>query len=513
MNDLQTAPSKPFTPSVHQQAFFDWIAKGRGSLLLIAVAGSGKTTSVIQGQRFIPEGKSVQLLAFNTTIAKELKERLAKLGTEIGRPFAGWRAGTFHSLGFGAVCRKLGMKPNQMITEGNKLDKICRGWLGEEQRDVYGSFICRLVGLAKGEGIGALVPDTEDRWYALISHHDLYLEAEEATEAEAVALARQLLVRSNEAAKQGHIDFDDMLYLPILWKLRLWQNDWVLIDEAQDTNPVRRALAKLALKPGGRLVAIGDPRQAIYGFTGASHDAMELIRREFSCAELPLSVSYRCSKAAIRRAQTKVSHIEAHAGAIEGEDLALGFDEAAARLGAHDAILCRQTAPLIGAAYRLIAKGVGCTILGRDIATGLVNLIKKQRAAGIDRLIEKLEAYRSREVAKHTAKGEEQKAEAVSDRVDCISVCIENLPENERTVPKLIAQIEGMFSDTNGVLTLATVHKAKGKEWDNVAILEPELMPSRWARQEHQRLQEENLMYVAWTRTKGDIIDIVTEGK
>jgi len=84
--------------------------------------------------------------------------------------------------------------------------------------------------------------------------------------------ARSLIQASNESAKLGMLDFDDQLYLPLLWKLRLFQNDFVFIDEAQDTNPVRRALAKLALRPGGRLIAVGDPRQAIYGFTGASHE-------------------------------------------------------------------------------------------------------------------------------------------------------------------------------------------------------------------------------------------------
>lgn len=93
------------------------------------------------------------------------------------------------------------------------------------------------------------------------------------------------------------IDFDDMVYLPLVFKLRLFPQDWVLIDEAQDTNPTRRALAARMLKPGGRVIAVGDPRQAIYGFTGADNDALEQIAAQFSCKRMPLTVSYRCPQA------------------------------------------------------------------------------------------------------------------------------------------------------------------------------------------------------------------------
>lgn len=501
-----------FTPSRDQAAFYDWMLNGSGSATVRAVAGSGKSTTILEGQMHIAQHQTVLLLSFNADITRTNKEKLAKLGEDHGRSFPRTTVRTFHSVGFSAVCKHMGWNPREVTTDGRKCLKMARNWLGPDVFEIYGSFIAKLVGLAKGEGIGALVPDTEDRWYALVNHHDLYLTSDDGNEAEAIALARELLQRSNQAAKsEGLIDYDDQLYLVCLWKLRLWQNDWVFIDESQDTNPVRRALAKLALKPGGRLVAVGDPRQGIYGFTGASHDAMDLIRREFNCKELNLGVSFRCSHAAVGAAKKWVDYIEAFEHAAQGEELTLSLTEALGKLTSHDAILCRNTAPLIGLAYKIIATGRGCTILGKDIATALVDLIGNMRAKGIVHLMEKLEAYRDREVAKFTAKGEEQKAESINDRVDCINIVINHLHENERTVPKLVSKLEGMFSDNNGVLTLSTVHKAKGKEWGNVAIYKPELMPSKWARQDHQMAQEENLQYVAVTRTKGGLYWVVGE--
>lgn len=468
-----------FAPSAYQARIFSWIATGSGSAIVRAVAGSGKTTTSVYGLSYIP-------------------------GVDLTRA----SASTFHSAGFSALRKR----SNSWTVDGKKMVKMLDERLSPRENDLYGAFVAKLVGLAKGQGLGAIAADNEESWLDLISHHDLSLDSEDASEAEAVTLARKALEWSNTAAeKTGLIDFDDQLYLPLKWRLRLWQNDFVIVDEAQDTNPVRRALAKLALRPGGRLMAVGDEKQSIYGFTGASTDAMELIKREFACVELPLTVSYRCSRAVVERAQALVPYLEAAPSAVTGSCTTAKLEDALKRLGDHDAILCRNVAPLIELAFAIIAKDRGCHVLGREIGAGLINLVKKQNAKGVDRLIEKLKAYQEREVAKFTAKGEEQKADALTDRVECIMIMIGKLGENERTIPALLAKIDSLFSDTNGVLTLSTMHKSKGREWEHVGIYRPELCPSKWARQDWQREQELNLQYVAWTRAKIDLIDILND--
>lgn len=510
MNAIAPAP-RQFIPSTYQQAVFDWVVYGQGSCVMIAVAGSGKSTTIEHCLPLIPETALVKVLVFSADIAKDWKQRIANLSgrhAAEGRSFHNVSTGTFHGMGFSAVCRRLNLRADQVTIDTGKCRKILRENLGELDMELYADFACKLVGFAKGEGIGALVPDTEDRWFDLIRHHDLSLDSEDADEVRGVDIARKLLWESCEIAKQGIIDYDDQLYLVAKWRLSLRQHDFVFVDEAQDTSPIRRALVKLALAPGGRLIAVGDPSQGIFGFTGASHNALNLIKAEFNCIELPLTVSYRCPQAVVRQAQTIVSHIEAAPGAIEGVVNTLDINDALKLLDAHDAILCRQTAPLVSLAFGLIARGRGCTILGKDIGQGLVKLVKSMKAGPLDpvgegngrSLIERLAAYQGREVAKHMAKGEEQKAESVTDKVNCILTVIDALPENARNVQSLVYRIEKMFSDTNGVLTLATQHKSKGKEWAKVAILQPELNPSKWARQDHQMKQEQNLMYVAWTR-------------
>jgi DNA helicase II / ATP-dependent DNA helicase PcrA len=503
-----------FVASQYQAAVFDFIERAKGSAIVRAVAGSGKTTTILHALRYIKDGASVLMLAFNAAIAKELQTRVEAIGKELGKSFVNAR--TFHSLGYGAVMNRIKghRRPGtnaqhpaaNLNVDANKMRKIARETLGMVDERLYSEFACRLVSLAKGQGIGALEPDLDAAWYSLVAHHDLYLDSVDANIDRGVEIARQLLQVSNDRAENGEIDFDDQLYLPLLWKMKLTQYDFVFIDEAQDTNPARRALAKLALKPGGRLIAVGDPMQAIYGFTGASHDAMDLIAAEFDAQELPLSVSYRCAREIVALAQTIVPYLEPSPSASQGAVSRLKLNVALKALKPSDAVLCRQTAPLVGLAFKLIAAGRGCIILGREIAKGLVSLIEKQRADSVEGLLEKLATYREREIARFTAKGEEQKAEGVADRCDCIETVIHNLPETERTVFAVVRKIESLFSDANGVLTLSTVHKAKGREWNTVAILEPELMPSKWARQAWQVAQERNLMYVAYTRAKEHLI-------
>src|SRR5690606_18120963 len=101
--------------------------------------------------------------------------------------------------------------------------------------------------------------------------------------------------------------------------LRVREFDNVLVDEAQDLNVAQRILIRRMLKEGGRLIAVGDPRQAIYGFRGADSDSFRLIGEEFNATDLPLTVTFRCPKAVVAQAQRYVSHIQAHETAPEGE--------------------------------------------------------------------------------------------------------------------------------------------------------------------------------------------------
>lgn len=163
-----------------------------------------------------------------------------------------------------------------------------------------------------------------------------------------------------------------------------------------------------------------------------------------------------------------------------------------------DAIICRNSAPLVNVAFRLIANRVACHILGRDIGANLIKLIKGFRATSREELVQKLDRYEERESRK-------RESETVEDRCNCLRFIVANCA----SVDEAIATIEDLFKDRANAITLSTIHKAKGLEWETVYLLDRlKLMPSRFAKLDWQKEQEKNLLYVAVTRAKVNLIHV-----
>jgi len=770
--------SAVLTPSVYQQAIYDWVRDGEGSAIINAVAGSGKTTTAIGALRHRPSTQeSARYFAFNTDIAKELKTRT------MGMPNV--RASTFHAAGFGAVCRALGMQNVPVMKGRSKSRGIIWDWPNKRIIAPFEDFISELVELAKGEGLGAITPCTGEALMALVNHHDLSLDHVPAWKEEeyqrelqrGLLLTQAVIDRSNVLAREEYqIEFADMLYLPLLWDLQLPQSQWVIVDEAQDTNPVRRAIAAKCLASNGRLMAVGDPYQcqppdalvevadkpsrfsvsarrlipidrvragdfvssyslrdgrvyarkvlnvaerhhrgelitvsttsrssqytpehrcvtrfrkaawcvyimrrnrcfrvgvaratqqnlgagpllrlraedgdalwliaalsskrdalrleleisakyaipglmftakptagclftqaeldaiwascdtetrgqqclrdygrlphrpyfkrgqqqgtlrrphlveavnllegsevltregswesiiltrrlyegpvyslevereamyfadgilthnSIYGFTGASIDAMHQLAAMFHTIELPLSVCYRCARLIVKEAQRLVPHILPADDAPRGEAERWGM-RSIVKLTQEHAILCRNTAPLVQAALWLIKQGVGCRVLGSEIGRGLIKLVDRMKAETVIELETAFDEYYTEE----TERLESGPLAALKDRIDTVRTVIVNT-RGLRSIPELKEALTRLFDDTvSGLLTLSTVHKAKGLEWPTVAILQPELMPSLWATLPWEQQQEANLEYVAITRARERLIWL--EGK
>lgn len=495
---------KKLIPSTQQQVIYDWVANGSGNAVLEAVAGAGKTTTLIEAVRLMRG--TVAFAAYNKKIAVEIQDRVSRAETT-----AQVKAGTFHSFGFQAW-RKVAPK---VRVDDRKTAGIFDELKVPEKAQ---GFVKQAVSLAKQYAIGFL-SSVEDAatWMHVVNHFSLdeMLEEDEAGISidEAIDWSRKVLKRSI-ALDTEVIDFDDMIYAPLVHNARMWQNDWVLIDEAQDTNPARRALAKKMLRPGGRLIAVGDPHQAIYGFTGADADSLLIIQREFSATTLPLTVTYRCPKAVVSMAQRWVNHIEAHPSSPEGEVSTLEYSRfVTADFDPTDVILCRNTKPLVELAYTLIRRGVSCHVEGRDIGKGLLALVNRWSVKSLEAFRLKLEQWLEKETQKLLAKGQEQKAGALADKVETLAVLMGALPPSA-SVNDLRAKIETLFQDTDPAitprrLTLSTIHKSKGREWERVYWLgRNKYQPSKFARQEWQLEQEINLMYVAATRAKHALVDV-----
>lgn len=471
--------------SQYQQAIFDFVANGSGNALVIAVAGSGKSTTIVEAMK-LARGETI-FLAFNKAIADELKRK-------------GVNGRTFHSLVFSAVVRYC----NQDGPTLDKLRLIARDLFTFSESKMYGSFAQRMVGLARGMGFGipGMTADTEEEWIALAEHHDLEPDSDGADFGEAIDAARRLF---DACMADARVDFDDMLYRAVKDNINLPKFDFVFVDEAQDTNPIQRAILRKIMKPGARMVAVGDPAQAIYGFRGADSDALGTLGTEFGCIELPLSITYRCPKLVVEYVQQWVPHIQAHDNAPDGVVSDLGTAWNPLDFMAGDLVVCRKTAPLITAAFRFIRAGVPVQVLGRDIGQGLKALIKRMNARTVDQLGEKLVGWRDRECAKAIAADDEAKAESIRDRAEVLLFMIDELVEGKRTIADLEAGIDWLFSDKSKAVTFCTGHKSKGLEAKRVFWLGRSECPAKWARKPWQRVQELNICYVIGTRAMAEL--------
>jgi len=497
------------TPTVQQQAFLTALATTSSHLALIARAGCGKTSTILLGvAQEIQRNPRIEILvcAYNKAIEVEMSGKL----TQAGHDWKAVQAKTAHALGFGLL---------KFIFKPQVDDKKVRKLVEAQNNDIcqaYGPQITQLVAYAKQAGFG-FFPDKAignvPAWHALADHFDVN-GLDDTTEADLVVEAAQRIYRLS-LNQTDVVDFDDMILFPLVKNLRVkFTKDLIFVDEAQDLSQARQALIRKFLRPNtGRMVVVGDDRQSIYGFTGADAAALPNQIELLKAAELPLSVTWRCPRAVVTEAQRYVSDIEAAPNAAEGSVTRVTdretIDELMTSLGPTDAVLCRNTAPLISAAYKLIRAGKPCKVEGRAIGEGLTALVQRWKVRTIDAFMGRLETYQEREVQKAMAKGNEAKMEEVQDKCETLrEIAGACMAKGGTQVSDMVAFIDNLFADSaTGVTILATYHRSKGREWPRVILWEhAQRCPSRAARQDWQRQQEDNLAYVAITRAQVQLI-------
>lgn len=491
-----------FTLSPQQSEFVSALLGTTSHLALRARAGCGKTFTILRAVvSYLEKFPQHELLvaAYNTPIKDEVKEKLHAAGVD-------WRAcgaETTHGLGFGLL--RFRFKLSREHVNKNKVRDIVRA---QEPSSVicreHGGTVCALVSKAKLSGFGCfsdLEISDAAAWKALADLYDLNDFEDEDELLRVIAVAQWVFKRS--AVDTAQVDYDDMIFMPLFFNIRVrFTKDVIFVDEAQDLSRVRRELIKRFLKPTGRMVVVGDDRQAIYAFSGADSESFDLFVEDLGATVFPLDVTRRCPKAVVRLAQQFVPDFTAHEDAPEG--IVSHLDAIPADLGAGDAVLCRNTSPLVEMAYGLIRRRVPCKVEGKDIGTGLVNLVRRWKVRTTAALSGRLDAYVSREVAKALAKNDEAKAESVRDKVESLRFIISECErEKKHSVEDVVAFIESLFGDrVEGCVVLATYHRSKGREWRRVFLLgHDKCWPSKYAKKPAQRKQEDNLAYVAFTRS------------
>lgn len=480
-----------FLPNKYQRLVYTFIQKGKGNAVIDAVAGSGKSTTIVNALKLIPKNKKVLFLAFNKAIVEELKIKVGNLPNVEIR--------TLHSLGASAVMRQTGAKLSDdkykaWVNNGIKYGSLAPRFsnLSDEQLSDWKHNILHLIDLGRVN----LVDNIKDL-ESLAYKHNLDLIDNEAT----------LALAGIDWGKReiDHIDFTDMIYFPNVKQIRMPQYDWVFIDECQDLNAAQREMFLKCIKPGGRFIAVGDPRQAIYGFAGADVESFNILKNLPHTAKLPLSLCYRCDTDIVDLAKEIVPQLEARVGAGKGvvtrEALMKDVQDG-------DLILCRVSAPLVNLCMKYIGSGIKAYVKGRDIGTNLINMIKKTNRKQMSDVIECLQRELSRIIGKvvskqHCTEKEAKGSEMYRVYEDKINA-IEILSEGLSTAAEVISRIDSIFKDgeKNGIC-LSTIHKSKGLESDRVFIIcEDKMYLKHCMSIPWMAEQETNLVYVAYTRAK-----------
>jgi DNA helicase-2/ATP-dependent DNA helicase PcrA len=470
-----------FEPSKYQKAIFKAVQATNDNIVIDAVAGSGKTTTIEEIPKILSPDLDVAFVAFNKHIAETLKSRVPK----------NTHAMTLHSMGLKSIVSTLGKKKVnqskmfQIVKDMN--EEVYFRYSFEQKRKATG-IVMKMVSLLKG----SLLEPTEENIDGMANHHSIELPADVP-----IYEMIETAMRKSESTIVG-IDYDDMIWMPSKLKLECKKYDVIIVDETQDLNPAQVELVMKSLKKGGRVIAVGDPFQSLYGFRGADTEAMPKLIKRLNAKVMPLSISYRCPKSHVALAQTIVPQIEAAENAPEGQIINIKEEDLCDVVSPNDLCICRFNAPLVRPAFDLLRSGIKVCIRGRDIGTGFTKLLKGFGTNNLNEMFQKLDTWYSKECGKADKKG--LSTDPIEDKYETIMAFAEMA--EARTVSDLIDHIEDIFNDKRAMVTFSSVHRAKGLEADNVFIIKPSSMPSPRAKKQWEQVQEQNIRYVAFTRAK-----------
>lgn len=469
------------TPTTEQTEILSH-ANTKPNISISAYAGCGKT-STLELLEHAVDTRPVLYLVFNKKNAEEAEKKL--LSTTTVR--------TFNSLGhriWAKACAKnlsLNSKKTQDILR-SMIDEVKDRGTKNSMWDSYWEVV-HGVGLAKSLGY---IPEGTYQHVKRICPQSVFHAALDETPDDLTAdLIDAVLTRSIKSAYEGAIDFNDQVYMPALFGGAYPRFPVVFVDEAQDLSPVNHAmLDKLGRN---RIIAVGDPNQSIYQFRGAVVNGFDSIRTRFSATPLTLSTSFRCPSEIVKHVHWRVPEFKwlKEGGSVDAPKTLEGktIEETAT-------IICRNNAPLIGCALRLLGAGRSVSVAGSDIGPKLIALLKKMGPATFNRasLISAINDWEAERLAKESS--------SASDMAACMRV----FAEHGENLSQALAYTEHIFAQ-KGSIRLMTGHKAKGLEFDIVYHLDPHLV-----RRIDRGEQDMNLDYVISTRSKDRLIEIDSTG-
>ena len=461
-----------FTPTAEQEAIVAAARETDDNLLVSALAGAAKTSTLVLIAKALPR-TMILCLAFNKKIADEMRERLP----------GNCESMTLNSLGHRSWSDTIGQR---LRLERSKTYQIVRGLIeakkdGVIKQELYGKLSDIIKAVDSGKTAGYIPDGHYTNAQRLMDDEQFYEWLEDEPDPEEWDIIRAASTESIRRGFEGEIDFNDQILLPTVFQSPFPRYPLVLIDEAQDLSALNHAtLHKLAKK---RLIAVGDPCQAIYGFRGAHEDSMAKLANEFDMTELSLTISFRCPQAVVKEAQWRAPAMQwpewAELGSIRHLD-SYAVDD----LPDHAAVICRNNAPIFAMAIRFLKSGRGVEIMGRDVGKSLIRIMRKFSK---DDKLPQDEVYRHIEKWRDYKLSRTRNPDRVHDQVDCMYL----FADNGENLGQILAYATALV-ESKGRVLMMTGHKSKGLEFEHVYFLDEFLV--------RKEGQDPNLRYVIQTR-------------
>lgn len=470
-----------FTPTEEQLDLIEFVKSSDENLIVQALAGAAKTSSLVLLAQALRR-HMILCLAFNKKIAVEMGERLP----------GNCESMTLNSLGHRVWAKATGRR---LQVDARKDFTLLKGLISDlpknQADEAWDDFTETLAAIDQGKTLGYIPTGSYPQARGLYNDEDFFAILEREPSALQERLIRKVTELSIKQGLDGRIDFNDQIILPTVFPTSFPQFPVVMIDEAQDLSDLNHAtLKKLARK---RLIAVGDPCQAIYGFRGANENSMEELERAFAMTAKQLTISFRCPQAVVREARWRAPQMQWPDWAAEG------VVEHWKQWDADDvppacAVICRNNAPLFSMAVRLLKQGRAPKILGSDFTKGITKAMKKLGETHIDQEAtlaaidkwEQSETFRARNPAR------------IVDKADCFRI----FASHGDTLGAAIAYAEHVLN-VEGPIQLMTGHKSKGLEFNDVIFLDEHLVRDEG--------QDPNLRYVIQTRAKQRLIYATSE--
>ncbi len=532
------------TPTAEQEKIYNFIKYDSNHGIIDAVAGSGKTTTIIESIGFVDKDKSLLFCAFNKSIRDEIHSRISEKG------YDNIVVKNLHQLGFDIL------KSNSevdYIVDTNKFDKIISNSIKSdleyelkkylklydvniEPKDSFEESILKnSINSFKNKISDSvnkirltLTKDSFKEFKEMIIHFGIIditktgVEILDKVIDIILKCTLQVLEIGNlKAEKINLIDLTDMLYLPKYFELYPKKTyDILFVDECQDLSKAQLAVALKYVRKNGRVIAVGDPYQSIYGFTGADIESFSRFERLLkNHNKLSLSFCFRCPNNVIEYAQNFREDIKPFTekeGIIEKID----FHEVTDLTNNGDLIISRTKAPLTSLLFVLLESNKKVNIHQDDI-NDLLNelrfLFSKEELNTVNvfrngyDFFEKIKDRNIYFVENNAKKmsNASQKKEYIKDETGYVIRRVNFLQRQSsihidvRTINELIKRIENLVTESDEAIKLSTIHKAKGLENKKVFILDYDKLPMKKdGHKPWETIQENNLKYVALTRTK-----------